>query len=92
MEKLIKLFPLMPAAKDGGKLAVAILFYVFVPWLVSLVIAIVLGITIILSPRAVLVGLVGNAYTIMGIVFAIMSYCGKPLPGTAATAEEETVE
>ena len=38
MEKLIKLikyFPLMPAAKETGKLILAIVFYLFVPGIVA---------------------------------------------------------
>ena len=77
MDKLIKFFPFMPEGKDTTKLILAILFYIFVPPIPCAIIGFILGLTIILSPLAILVGLVGSAYTIMGVVFAIMSYTGN---------------
>lgn len=80
MEKLIKLikyFPLMPAAKETGKLILAIVFYLFVPGLVGTIVGAILGITIILLPLTPVVGLLGTVYTVLGIIFAVMSYMGK---------------
>lgn len=80
MEKLIKLikyFPLMPAEKETGKLILAIAFYLIVPGLVGAVVGAVLGITIILLPLTPIVGLLSTVYTVLGIIFAVMSYMGK---------------
>lgn len=77
MDKLIKFFPFMPTEKDGGKLALAILFYVFVPSIAGGILSVVCTITVILSPVALLLPLVALAYTVMGIVFAIMCFNGK---------------
>lgn len=82
MDKLIKFFPLMPEEKDGGKLAVAIIFYLFVPSIVGSIIGFILGLTVILLPLAFVVGTVVSAYTVMGIVFAIMKYSGHDLSKT----------
>ena len=79
MEKLLKLFPLMPQPKEASKLVWAILFYVFVPPIISMIIGALLGVTIILMPLSFVVGLASSAYTIMGIVFAVLRYCGKDL-------------
>lgn len=81
MEKLMKLFILLPQPKDTAKLVWAILFYIFVPPIVAGLIGMILGFTVILVPLAVPVGLAFSAYTIMGIVFSIMSYMGQDLPG-----------
>ena len=80
MEKLIQLikyFPLMPAAKETGKLILAIAFYLIVPGLVGTIVGAILGITIILLPLTPVVGLLGTVYTVLGIIFAVMSYMGK---------------
>ena len=76
MEKLIKFFPFMPQPMDGGKLALAILFYLFVPGIAGGIIGFIMGLTIILLPLTTLVGIAVTAYTVMGIVFAVMSYNG----------------
>ncbi len=93
MNKLIKFFPLMPTPKDTGKLILAILFYLIVPGIVGGIIGFILGITIILAPLALIVGLAVTAYTIMGVVFAIMSYTGHDFSAEApAEAVEEAAE
>lgn len=93
MNKLIKFFPFMPAPKETGKLILAILFYLIVPAIVAGIIGFILGITIILSPLAFVVGLAATAYTIMGIVFAIMSFTGHDFSAEAAVeAPAEAVE
>ena len=79
MNKLIKFFPLLPAEKDTGALILAILFYMFVPGIVAMVVGALLGLTIILLPLSFVVGLVASVYTIMGIVFAVMKFCGKEI-------------
>lgn len=79
MEKLIKFFPFMPEEKDGGKLALAILFYVFVPSIAATILSAILGVTIILLPLSAVVGVVAFAYTVGGIVFSIMSFTGHEL-------------
>lgn len=76
MDKLIKLFPLLPAEKATGQLIGLICFYLFVPSIAGGIVGFVLGLTIILAPISYLVGLAVTAYTVMGIVFSIMSYCG----------------
>ena len=86
MDKLIKLFPFMPAEKDGGKLALAIVFYIFVPPIACAILGFITAITLILP---FIIGLASSAYTIMGIVFAVMSYTGQPLPGTEAAVPTE---
>jgi vacuolar-type H+-ATPase subunit I/STV1 len=80
MEKLIQLikyFPLMPAAKETGKLILAIAFYLIVPGIVASIVDGILIITLILSPLAAIVSLLGTVYTVLGIIFAVMSYMGK---------------
>ena len=79
MSKLVKFFPLLPAEKDVGGLILAILFYFFVPSFVGGVIGFILGLTVILLPLSFVVGLVVFAYTVMGIVFAIMKFSGKEI-------------
>ena len=75
----------MPQKKETGKLVGAIIFYALVPSTVSIILSAILGfllgLTMILAPLAIVVGLVlgslGSAYMIMGIVFAILSFVGK---------------
>ena len=67
----------MPAAKETGKLILAIAFYLIVPGLVGTIVGAILGITIILLPLTPVVGLLGTVYTVLGIIFAVMSYMGK---------------
>ncbi|MBR6509371.1 MAG: hypothetical protein IKT38_02055 [Clostridia bacterium] len=76
MNKLLKFFPLMPAPKEESKLIWAIVFYVLVPPIVAMILGFILGLTIILLPLAFIVGLAASAYTVMGIVFAILCYTG----------------
>ena len=97
MEKLMKLFILLPQPKDASKLVLAILFYFFVPRIaVASLISIIfyflyflliiiypimsLGI-LMLMPLIIIISLATVAYTIMGIVFSILSYMGQDLPG-----------
>ena len=77
MKSLLKFFPLMPAEKDTGKLVLAILFYLFVPSTIGAIIGFILGLTIILLPLAFIVGTIVSAYTIAGIVFAVLCYAGQ---------------
>ncbi len=79
MKTLIKFFPFLPRTKDTGILILAVIFYLFVPPIVGIIIGALLGVTIILLPLASVVGMVVSAYTIMGIIFAIMSYQGKEI-------------
>ena len=79
MEKLLKFFPLMPAAKDTAKLVWAIVFYAIVPPVAATIVGAILGVTIILAPLAFVVGVAASAYTVFGIVCAILSYIGKDL-------------
>ena len=76
METLLKFLPFMPEKNDGGKLAIALVFYLLVPPLAAGIVGFVLGLTIILAPVALVVGLAASAYTILGVVFAILSYTG----------------
>jgi hypothetical protein len=79
MEKLMKFFPLLPEEKDTTKLILAIVFYALVPGLVATILSVVLALTIILAPLAAVVWLVAPIYTIMGIVFAILKFCGSKI-------------
>ena len=79
MDKLLKFFPFLPEKDDGGKLAIALVFYFLAPSAACAVVGFVLGLTIILAPVGILVGLAGSAYSIMGIVFSIMKFCGKEI-------------
>ena len=76
METLLKFFPFLPKGKDDKALIISLVFYLLVPPIAGTLVAIVLGMTIILAPLAAIVGLAASAYTIMGVVFAILSYCG----------------
>ena len=79
MEKWIKYFPLMPEEKDTNKLVLAILFYLFVPPIAASIIGFILGLTVILLPLSFVVGLACSAYTILGIVFAVLKYTGREI-------------
>ena len=79
MDKLIKLFPFMPEPNDSTKLILAIVFYLFVPPIVSMIIGAILGLTIILLPLSFIVGLLSAVYTMCGIVFAILRYTGQKI-------------
>ncbi len=79
MEKLIKFFPFMPEEKDGGKLALALCFYILVPPIAATILGAILGFTIILLPLSPVVGVVAFAYTVGGVVFSIMSFTGHEL-------------
>lgn len=93
MNKLIKFFPFLPAQKDTGKLILALLFYAFVPGIVGSIVGFILGLTIILAPLAIVVGLALTAYSIAGIVFAIMTFTGHDFSAEAAAeAPAEAVE
>lgn len=79
MEKLIKLFPLLPDVKDTTKLILSIVFYVLVPGIAIPVTIIILALTVILAPLVPVVPFVASAYSIMGIIFTIMKYLGKEI-------------
>lgn len=79
MEKWIKYFPFMPEEKDTGKLVLAILFYLIAPPIAAGAVGFVLGLTVILLPLSFVVGLAASAYTILGIVFAVMKYLGREI-------------
>ena len=79
MEKWIQYFPLMPEEKDTNKLVLAILFYLFVPLIAAGIIGFILGLTVILLPLSFVVGLACSAYTILGIVFAVLKYTGREI-------------
>lgn len=79
MDKWIKFFPFMPEPKDTNKLIIAILFYVFVPSIVGSIIGFFLGLTIVLLPLAFVVGPAVTAYTVIGIVFAVLRYMDRKI-------------
>ena len=86
METVLKFFPFLPEPKDTGKLVLAILFYFLGVPVVCGIIGFVLGLTIILSPIALLVGAVGGVYSLAGTVFAILKYCNVDLTGSKKDA------
>ena len=79
MEQWIKFFPLLPEYDDTTGLVVAILFYLFVPGIVVGAVDVALVLTVVLSPAASILSLAGSAYTICGIIFAVMRYMGKEI-------------
>ena len=81
METILKFFPFLPEPKDTGKLVLAILFYMIVPPMVSMIIGFILGLTIILAPVAVIVGSALGIYGLAGTVFAILKYANVDLTG-----------
>ena len=82
MEKIMKLFPVMPGYKEGGKLVLAIAFYVIAPLFAFMIVAVILGLTIILSPLVAVAALVLALYSLMGIIFAVMGFIGTDLSGS----------
>ena len=92
MDKVLKFFPFMPEEKDTGKLVIAILIYVLGIPFVSGILGFILGLTVILAPVAVLLGLACSAYSLAGLVFAILCYVGVDMSGTKKAAEETTEE
>ena len=89
MSKLLKLFPIKPAKGDTKKLILAIIFYLAAPWIVGTVGGFILGLTIILAPLAIILGMALTAYEIAGIVFAIFYYLGKEEDLLAIGKKEE---
>lgn len=79
IEKIKKFFPLMPAKDDATKLIIAILVYFFVPGIIAGIIGFICGLSIILLPIAFVVGTVAFAYTVVGIVLAVLNYLGKEI-------------
>ena len=76
METLLKFFPFMPEKNDTGRLVLAIFFYLFVPSIVATILSSLLLFTIALPT---IIASLSPIYTIMGIVFAILSYTGTEL-------------
>ncbi len=79
MDKLMKLFILMPEAKNTGKLVLAILFYAYVPSIVAGIVSTFLALTLILAPTAMVVSSALGLYAVLGILLSIMKYNGKEL-------------
>lgn len=87
LNKLIKCYLFMPAEKDTTKLILALAFYLLGAPIAAGIVGAILGLTIILSPLSLLIGLVSFAYTVSGVVFAILSYTGKPIEETFASIQ-----
>ena len=77
MDKLIKLFPFLPAEQDVGKLVLALIFYLVVIPIINITVGAILGITIILMPVAFITGSFFGIYGMLGIVFSVLSFMGK---------------
>lgn len=85
MGELIKFFPVLPMEKETSKLIWSILFYIYVAPILftgaSSGVFSLLFFTLILAGLAplvcTLISLAGTAYTVLGIVFAIMCYIGR---------------
>ncbi len=87
MNKFLKFFPFMPGTNETGKLILAVsLYQIVLPFLVTPIISI-LAITIILSPVAVLIGYVLNAYVFIGLVLAVLHYTGYDFSAINNSAE-----
>ncbi len=77
MEKLMKFFPFLPTPHDGGKLAVALVFYIL-----ALIVGLPLGVTV-MTLTVVLVLLVPvyvlalPAYCFMGIVLSFVRFAAN---------------
>ena len=81
MDKLLKFFPFLPESKDGGKLAIALIFYLLVPPIAAMILGAIFGVTVILLPLAFIVGLAGGAYSIAGVILSILSFTGYDFTG-----------
>ena len=92
MDKVLKFFPFMPEEKDTGKLVIAILIYVLGIPFVSAIVSFILGLTVILAPVGILLGFACSAYSLAGLVFAILCYVGVDMSGTKKVEEETTEE
>ena len=79
MDQILKFFPFMPEAKDTGKLIIAILIYFLGVPAVVFVVSFILGLTVILAPVAFIIGSVASLYSMAGVIFAILCYCGVDL-------------
>lgn len=79
MEKLIKLFPLLPKKDDVGMAVLGTIFYLIVPGIVATILATLFTLLIITIPLAFVIPLVASAYGIAGIVFVWMSFMGKDI-------------
>ena len=77
MDTLIKFFPFMPEPKDGGKLAIALVFYLLALPIIGMIVGAIMGLTIILLPLAPVVGAFCGIYGTVGMVLAIVRFCGK---------------
>lgn len=87
MDFLKKIFILIPEEKATGKLILALLFYVYVPFLATGLVGSILGVTVILIPVAALVSLVGNVYALVGIAKSVLAYMGKDLKSLCCKGE-----
>ena len=87
MDFLKKIFILIPEEKNVGKLILALLFYVYVPFLASGLVGGILAVTVILAPVAALVSFVCNVYAVVGVVKAILAYMGKDLKSLCCKGE-----
>lgn len=81
MEKLLKLFPFMPAPKETGKFVWAIIWYFVILPTINVAISTICGFTVILLPVALILAPVLSIYSLAGLVFAIMSYAGYDFSG-----------
>lgn len=76
----------MPKQKGLGNLFLCIAFYFIIPTGFVLPIAVIfMALTIILAPFIPIAALLLIAYSIMGIIFAIMSYNGYDFSGASTT-------
>jgi hypothetical protein len=84
MEKLLKLFLFIPAPKETGKFVWAIIWYFVILPTINMIISAVLGFTVILAPVAFILAPVLGIYSLLGLIFAIMSYAGYDFKGNKA--------
>lgn len=92
MEKLLKIFILLPPAKDVKKLILALLFYLLAPVPVGAIVGGLMGLTVILIPLTGIVGTVLGLYGMAGVVFSILTYMGNDLNELFAKKENKEEE
>lgn len=86
MQKLLKIFPFMPAEKETKKFIFALLFHLLaVPAAAGIVGAILL-------PLAPVIGLVGGVYNLAGLILVFMSFFGCDVEKLFEKKEETPAE
>ncbi len=73
IEKIIKLFPFLPTKNDTTNLIISIVFYLLAPSAAAGILGVLLFWTVFVP---FVVGLAASAYSIIGIVFAILGFIG----------------